>query len=249
MIEQGFETGDSMIHRFDPRAKVVVAACFSLVVALCDRFSATLPALFSALFLVLLAGLPLRKVFLRLLAVNSLILLLWVFLPFTFQGETLFRLGSLSASREGVLYAALITVKANAIIMALISLVATMSVFDLGRAMRRLRVPTKIVHLFLFTYRYIHVIYKEYQRIMTAVKIRGFQPKTDIHTYRTYAYLLGMLFIKTYDRAERVRAAMLCRGFSGRFYDLGEFVFTGSDWILTILMLLWVGGIAWVQLS
>lgn len=247
MIEQGFETGDSMIHRLDPRAKVVVTVCFSVVVALCDRFEATVPALISSLFLVLLAGLPLRKVFLRLLAVNSLIVLLWVFLPFTFRGEVLFRLGPLSASKEGVLHATLISLKANAIILVLVSLVSTMSVFDMGRAMRRLRIPTKIVHLFLFAYRYVHVIYMEYQRIMKAIKIRGFQPKTDMHTYRTYAYLLGMLFIKSYDRAERVRSAMLCRGFSGRFYDLGEFIFTVSDWVLTVLMLLGVTGIALIQ--
>lgn len=247
MIEQGFETGHSIIHRLDPRAKVIVTACFSVVVALCDRFTAIFPALFLALFLVILAGLPLRKVFLRLLAVNSLIMLLWVFLPFTLRGEILFRLGPLSASKEGMVYAAVISVKANAIILVLISMLSTMSVFDMGRAMRRLRAPTKIVHLFLFTYRYIHVIHTEYQRITKAIKIRGFQPKTNTHTYRTYAYLLGMLFVKSYDRAERVRAAMLCRGFSGRFYDLGEFIFTGTDWILTVLMLTGVTGIALIQ--
>ncbi|MBW2016576.1 MAG: cobalt ECF transporter T component CbiQ, partial [Deltaproteobacteria bacterium] len=238
MLEQDFENVHSPVHRLDPRAKVVVAICFSFVVALSDRFTAVIPSILSALFLVFLAHLPPRKVCSRLLAVNGLILVLWVFLPFTYPGETLFRVGPFQATREGILYTLLITLKTNAIILALIALVTTMSAFDTGRAMRRLGIPTKIVHLFLLTYRYIHVIYMEYQRITKAMKIRGFSPKTDLHTYRTYAYLVGMLFIRSYDRAERVRAAMLCRGFTGKYYDLGEFSFGHSDRILTGLMLL-----------
>ena len=59
-----------------------------------------------------------------------------------------------------------------------------------------------------------------------------------MHTYRTYAYLVGMLLVKSHDRAERVRSAMLCRGFKGRFYELSEFSFQFSDLIIMFLMLL-----------
>jgi cobalt/nickel transport system permease protein len=247
MIEQGFDIGNSVIHRLDPRARIVVAAAFSVVVALSDRFPAVLPALLFALILLFLARLPLKKVLSRLLVVNGLILLLWLFLPFSFQGRGLFTLGPLIFTKEGVVFTALITLKANAIILALLALVATVPVFDMGRAMRRLYVPAKIVHLLLFTYRYIHVIYTEYQRVLKAVKIRGFRPGNDLHTYRTYAYLVGILLVRSYDRAERVRAAMLCRGFTGRFYDLSEFAFRRSDWVLTVLMLAAVTGIELLQ--
>jgi cobalt/nickel transport system permease protein len=116
--------------------------------------------------------------------------------------------------------------------------VATMSVFTMGRAMRHLHVPNKIVQLFFFTYRYIHVIHMEYQRLMKTLKIRGFYPRTNLHTYRTYAYLVGMVIVRSHDRAERVRAAMLCRGFSGTFYDLSEFSFKASDLVALVLMLM-----------
>ncbi len=247
MIEQSFDIGDSIIHRFDPRSKIIVACIFSVVVALSDRFSAVIPGVVFGSFLIYLARLPFMPVFYRILTVNGLIVLLWLFLPFTFEGKPLFSFGPLVATKEGVLYVSLITLKANAIIMAIVALVATISVFDVGRAMRRLHVPAKLVQLFLFTYRYVHVIYMEYQRIMKAIKIRGFRPQTNMHTYKTYAYLVGVLFIRSYDRAQRVHAAMLCRGFTEKFYDLSEFDFKRSDWILMICMLIAVMSLAFLH--
>jgi len=238
VIEEGFSIGDSIIHRIDPRVKTIIAFVFSATVAISDRFAALVPSVLIALVLVPLASLPLLGVCHRLLIVNGLILLIWVFIPFTFAGEQLFTLGPLTATKEGIIYSVLLTIKSNSIILILMALVATTPIFTMGRAMRHLHVPAKIVHLFLFTYRYIHAIHREYLRQMNAIKIRGFQPGTNMHTYRTYAYLVGMLLVKSHDRAERVRAAMLCRGFRGRFYDLSQFNLKTSDLIMSVLMLL-----------
>jgi cobalt/nickel transport system permease protein len=87
----------------------------------------------------------------------------------------------------------------------------------------------------------------EYRRLIKAVKIRGFHPGNNLHTYRTYAYLVGMLLVKSYERAERVRAAMLCRGFRGKFYDLREFELRTTDIIVMFLMLIGISGIALLQ--
>jgi cobalt/nickel transport system permease protein len=127
------------------------------------------------------------------------------------------------------------------------ALVSTMPVFKMGQAMRYLYVPSKITHLFLFTYRYIHAIHREYIRLKEAMDIRGFRPGNNLHTYRSYAYLVGMLLVKSHDRAERVRAAMLCRGFRGRFYNLSEFSMGISDLIILIIMLMAVSGIGILQ--
>jgi cobalt/nickel transport system permease protein len=229
MIEEQFSTGESFVHGLDPRIRITVAILFSVVVAVSSRFSALLPALALSLFLLVLTRLSARKVFYRLLLVNGLILFLWLLLPFTFRGEPLFHIGPLAGTKEGVLYASQITLKCNAILLAMITLVATIPIFTLGHAMRRLRFPDKIIHLFLFTYRYIHVIFQEYSRLVNAMKIRGFIPGTNLHTYRSYAYLVGMLLIKSYDRAERVYRAMLCRGFSGRYYTLSQFSVKRGD--------------------
>ena len=68
-----------------------------------------------------------------------------------------------------------------------------------------------------------------------------------MHTYRTYAYLVGMLIVKSHDRAERVHAAMLCRGFHGKFFDLTEFSIEKKDLIFLILFSLFLLAIILVQ--
>jgi len=237
VIEADFSEGNSIIHKLDPRVRTVAAFAFSIVVAVSDRFPALLFAIFTSIALVSLARLSIKLVLSRLLVVNILIFLLWLILPFTFEGERLFSLGPFTASMEGIIYSVLITIKSNSIILVLMALTATMSVFSMGKAMRHLYIPSKIVHLFLFTYRYIHAIHREYIRLRDAMDIRGFRPGTNMHTYRSYAYLIGMLLVKSHDRAERVRAAMLCRGFRGRFYDLSEFLLKPIDLIMLVIML------------
>ena len=69
---------------------------------------------------------------------------------------------------------------------------ATIPAPALGRALASLRVPDKFSFLFLFTYRYLHVIAEEYGRLSTAARLRGFAPATNRHTYRTYAALVAM---------------------------------------------------------
>lgn len=247
MVEEGFVHGKSVIHRLDPRAKTVVAGLFSAVVATSDRFAALVPAIVVAVSLLILARPSIKRVVSRLLMVNGLILLLWFFLPFTFEGEPLFTIGPLVGTRQGIIYSTAITIKSNAIIMTLMALVATMPIFTVGRAMRFLYMPGKIVHLISFAYRYIDVIHMEYGRLMNAIRIRGFYPRNNLHTYKTYAYLVGMLLVKSYDRAKRVQAAMLCRGFNGNFYDLSEFSFKISDCVILVLMLLITASIGLLQ--
>jgi cobalt/nickel transport system permease protein len=243
--------GDSLIHRLDPRVKIVVVFLFSVVVAVSDRFVVLMWALALSLCIVLVDRLPIKELIRRLIPVNMFIVFLWFFLPFTFEGKPLFSVGPLVGTDEGVLYAARISIKSNAIMVVLIVLVASTSILTLGHAMHELRVPKKIVHLFFFTYRYIHVIHREYLRLVNAMKARGFRPGTNMHTYKTYAYLVGMLLVRSSDRAERVRNAMLCRGFRGNLYSLSTFSLKREDVISLILMLaliLALGVLEWTKM-
>ncbi len=247
MFDSRLINGNSVIHALDPRVKIVAVAVFSIVIAICSKWSALILGLFIAVLLVLLFRLPLKTVCTRLVLVNGLILFLWLFLPFSFEGESIFTIGPLNATKEGVLYAAFLTLRSNIILLAFICLVSTTPVVSIGYAMRQLRIPGKTVQLFFFAYRYLHVIHLEYQRMLNALKIRGFQPKTSIHTYRTYAYLIGMLLVRSYDRSERIRNAMVCRGFRGRFYNLREFAMKPFDFFMLFIMLLALGTVALLQ--
>jgi len=153
----------------------------------------------------------------------------------------------LTATRQGVVFTGLITLKSNAIIIALIALIATVPVVTLGQALHQMRFPDKLSHLLLFTYRYIHVFEQEYQRLVQAMKIRGFTPCTDMHTYRSYGYLAAMLLVRSFDRAERVFQAMLCRGFNGTFYNLRTFSWQHRDHLFLAVTLPVLAGLLWLE--
>jgi cobalt/nickel transport system permease protein len=242
-----FASGDSLLHRLDPRIKVIVAAIFSVVVALADNYACLAVAACAAIVMLLLARLSLKQVLLRLMAVNAFILFLWLFLPFTYGGEELLSIGPLHATREGIFYALLITVKSNAIVLALIALIATMPIITLGHALSHLHVPDKLIHLFFFTIRYLQVLHLEYDRLRDAMRIRGFRPRSNLHTYKSLAHLIGMLLIKSFDRADRVRKAMVCRGFHGKFYLLSHFELKRSDMAMFVFMMLVISGMAALQ--
>lgn len=251
MIREPFANGNSLIHRLDPRLKILSVTAYSFAVALSHQFTTLLCSLVISFLMIGLARLNMREVASRLAVVNGLILLLWVVLPLTFEGESLFSIGPFSVTRAGVLTSARITLKSNSILLAFISLAATSPLTTLGHAMNRLLVPDKIVHLLLMTYRYVFVIELEYERLVRAAKIRGFCPKTNMHTYKTYAYLIGMIFVRASDRADRVHKAMLCRGFKGKFYSLQEFSFTRLDLICSVFIsgaIIGLGILEWVRI-
>jgi cobalt/nickel transport system permease protein len=236
MFNEPFAIGDSIIHRIDPRFKVVAAAAFSIVVAVSYRFPTLIVALTASMVLILAAQLDLKAVAGRLLVVIGFIVLLWVVLPITFDGVPIVRIGPVSLTRPGVVLAAQISLKSLAILLAFIALVTTMHFTTLGHALDRLHLSGKLVHLLLMTYRYIYVIEQEYQRMVRAAKIRGFRPGTNLHTYRTFAYFIAMLFVRAAHRAERVYSAMRCRGFNGRLYCLADFPAHRSNWFFAGLM-------------
>ena len=228
-IREPFSEGASLVHRLDPRAKVVVAGLFAVQMAVAHTYAATLAGLALSLICLALARLRLKSVLVRLLAVNSFIFFLWVILPLTYPGEPVWRLGPLTVTRQGLFFTSLITLKSNAIMISLIALIATVPVNTLGQALQKLRLPGKLCHLLLFTYRYLYVFEEEYHRLVQAMKIRGFQPRTNLHTYRTYAYLAAMLLVRSHDRADCVYKAMRCRGFYGTFYSLRHFSWQRRD--------------------
>jgi len=239
--------GKSFIHLLDPRIKIAITAFFSTTVALTDSFLSLIPAAFLSFVLIFFTGLKWKVVFRRVLPVYGFMILIWFSLPFTISGTGLFSLGRLQASREGIIQAFRITIKFTAILFMIISLIATIRVSALFHALNHFRVPKKLVYLTMFCYRYIHVLHREYLRLLNAMKIRGFKPKTGIHTYRSYAYLVGMLLVRSYDRSERVYKAMLCRGFRGTFYMLDHFVMEKKDLYFLALSFIYIAGVILIE--
>ena len=128
-------------------------------------------------------------------------------------------------SHESLRLAAAIALKANAAVLVVASLIGTMDAVTLGHALAHLYVPRRLAQLLLFMVRYFNVLGREYARLRAAMRVRCFRPRMSMHSYRTIGYLVGMLLVRSFDRSERVLAAMKCRGFRGQYYMLDHFAF------------------------
>lgn len=234
MIAETLAEGTSIVHRTHPAIRIVMAVIYSFTVALMRDLTGLWLALGFSMLLCLAASLPVGVLLRRLAAAGGLLLLIWLVVPWTHTGavDRLFNIGPLAIGASGVRLCIQISLKTFSILMAFTALVATMHPATLGRALHRLGAPSKLVHLLLLAYRYIFVLELEYRRLYRAAKIRNFQPATNLHTYKTYAYLVGMLFVRASERATRVYHAMLCRGFNGQFYSLQRFAPTPWNSVL-----------------
>ena len=231
----------------DPRLRVMVAVVFSVLVALADDFNLLIPALVAALVGLGVSGLSWGKVFRRLVPLEAVMAVMFALLPWTTPGTVLWRVGPLEFSREGLLLAAAIAIKGNAIVLGLLALLGNLDGPTLGHTLSHLRVPDKLTHLLMFTVRYLDVLHREYLRLRWAMRVRAFRPRVDRHTYRSFGYLVGMLLVRSFDRSERIMAAMKCRGFRGRFYLLDHFHFHRGDLPFAIGSLVFLSALAWIE--
>jgi len=239
----------SVLDGVDPRARIVAAGLFAVSVVAVSSLPALAGALAIALALMAIARLPPRRTLKRMAAVDGFVLFLLATLPFTVPGEPVLSVLGLPASREGFRRAIEIALTANAVVLSLMALVGGMEPVRLGHALHALKVPDRLVHLMLFTVRYVSVIEDESRRLRTAMRARGFLPRTDRHTFRTFGYLVGMMLVRALERSERILEAMKCRGFDGRIPVGGTFRLTRRDAVFAAALALAVCALAGLEVA
>lgn len=239
----------SPIHRTAPAVRVAMATIYSFTIALIRDPTALTGALMVSLMLTVVARLPAGLLLRRLVMPLGFLLLLWVMLPLTYGGPVWFKWSVLSISRAGVAVSLEISLKTISILLAFNALIATMPPTALGYGLTRVGLPAKLVHLLLLAYRYIFVIEQEYQRLYRAARLRHFKPASNLHSYKTFAFLAGMLFVRASERARRVHQAMICRGFRGQFHLLQSYPSTAWNWILACSVLAVSIALAWADIG
>ena len=235
MMDEHFATGNSLLHRRDPKVKVIVAVAFITVAAISNSFAVVTVALALAFLLSLIAKLDPLQVGKRLLAANTFTLFLWLTLPLTYDGQEWIHVGSFTLSVDGIRLATLISLKTNCIVLSLIALLGTSRIASLGHALEGLHLSQRLCFMLLFSYRYIFVIHQEYQKLTRAATMRCFVPATTLHTYRTYGYLFGMTLVRSWNRATRVHQAMVLRGFNGRLIPLEQQAVGRNDIVFLVI--------------
>jgi cobalt/nickel transport system permease protein len=223
--------------------RVLATLAFAVAVVTLERLPSAACALAASALAAALFRVEAASALRRLAAAQLSLALLLVTLPFSIPGEPLLRVGPLAASRAGCLRAAVIALEANAILVAALALLGTLDAARLGHALHRLRAPAPLVHLLLFTVRYLGLLEAELARLFGAMRARAFRPRGDLHTWRSLGLLAGVLLVRSAARAERVTEAMRCRGFTGRLFVLDELRWCAADAVFAATLGLGIAGL------
>ena len=206
--------GGSIVHRLAPDAKLAATVLFVFAVVATPRevfwafgLDAALVALVASV-----AGLRLTYVLKR-LVIELPFLAFALFLPLVGRGEQVEVLG-LSLSVGGLWAAWNIVVKGTLGVAASTVLASTTTVSELLRGLDRLRLPRVLTGIMSFMIRYGDVIADEMHRMRVARIARGHDPRW-IWQVKAVASSAGALFIRSFERGERVHVAMLARGYDG----------------------------------
>lgn len=200
----------------DPRRALIAVLLFGGLLGTLQSWPALLAALLLALSAAALAAVDWRRLTRRLLALEGLVLLLVISLPFSVPGEPAVAAFGITLSIAGLERAGQILLRVHAMAILLFGLLGRHEPSALLRGLGALGLPAKLVQLALFTLHYLHTLAAEAGRLHTAMRARAFRLRSNRHTWRTLGWLIGMLLVRSLARARRVHDAMRCRGFTGQ---------------------------------
>jgi len=215
-----YSTGNSFIHRLDPRIKLIsfVACVFFVVLTPATSFLSFM--LYAALGLVFvqLSRLPVGFLMRRLLFVVSFACIIAAGIPFLTKGTIVdtFSFGPLrlTVTFEGLLIFWNVIIKSLLASLMMIMLTSTTRFPDVLKALEWFRCPRLITMILSFMYRYIFVLIDELMKMQQAKQARSVRGNRWFQV-KALANMIGVLFIRAYERGERVYLAMCARGFDG----------------------------------
>ena len=209
-----YSPGDTRVHRLAPQVKLIATLGFGLIVVATPREAFWAFAAYGLLLALVIATAGLRPVMiLRRMTVELPFVAFALLLPFVSSGPKVDFLG-LHVSESGLFGAWNILAKATLGVVASIILAATTEPAALLRGLERLHLPKLMVQIMQFMLRYAEVVGSEMTRMRIARESRGYVGR-DLRQLRVMASTAGALFIRSYERGERVHLAMLSRGYAG----------------------------------
>lgn len=225
---------DSIIHRLDPRTKLITTLFFILAVVLTppNRWQAFALYFILVATLLLLSRVPALYVLKRSLVIMPFVVLIAIFIPFFKEGEVAgsynIWLWQVTVTYSGLQVFWNILAKAWLSILSLILLTSTTRFSSLLKGLEKIRLPRVMTMILSFMYRYLFVLVDEVMRMKQARDSRNFGGGR-LRQLRTIGNMIGTLFIRSYERGERVYAAMVARGFDGQTRTLESLSFRQVD--------------------
>ncbi|NOX97687.1 MAG: cobalt ECF transporter T component CbiQ [Nitrospirae bacterium] len=218
----------SPIHRVDPRIKSITLTLFILFIIFTPPTHFVSFSFYALLIfiLILFSQVPVGSIFKRSLVIIPFVLMIAIFIPFLKKGEIAggysFGTFQLTVTYDGLTVFWNVFIKSYLSILCLILLSTTTKFSHLLKALESLKFPQIITMIISFMYRYIFVLVDELMRMKRAKDSRTVGGSRLFHI-KILANIVGMLFLRSYERGERVYTAMVSRGFDGEARTLGQF--------------------------
>lgn len=238
----------SPFHRFDPRVKIV-SCLILLVIAVTLKSPVGLgAALLVTCLMIIVSRLPVGKILKRISLIIPFVLVIGLFLPLIRPGTPLYSfnvgLFTFNVTYQGLQASILFFLRIFCAALLIILVTFTTPFHVLLRSLSDLRIPQIFTHLIQFALRYFFVLSDEVLRMQRARRSRNFRPGKSFwsrRTLSTIAGLMGVLFIRSYERGERVYYSMMSRGFRGKIQLLDDLKIQNRDIIYgTVIVLLGV---------
>lgn len=137
--------------------------------------------------------------------------------------------------------ALLLFLRANAILLFTLLIFSGKDLFSIASSLQTLKMPDKFVSLFFFVAKFIIIIKEEWNNTKKTLKVRHFKKRTSLHSYKIYANIIGMLIVKCFERASKLKHSMILRNFQGKIYQYKVEKITKLDFVIFVLVLLSVG--------
>lgn len=153
-------------------------------------------------------------------------------MPFTAGGKSV-AFGPLSLSIEGSIAGLNLIAKATIGVACSMVLAGSTTAHSILAGFVRIKTPSLFVQIAAFMIRYLNVINDQTTRMKIAREARGFEAR-GVRSWPIFTSTLGALFIRSYERGERVHLAMLSRGYQGTLSSLSTETSTNKDWLLGI---------------
>jgi cobalt/nickel transport system permease protein len=207
--------GHSPVHRAPAHLKLVALLVFMLVVVATPKQWYAAYAVYLGVLLVVVGVSTVPPTYLlKRMLVEVPFLFFALLMPFIATGPRTDVLG-VSVSQAGLLGAWALLAKGTLGVLASLTLAATTEPRDILSGLDRLHFPHQLVEIMGFMVRYVDVVTDEMRRMRIARESRGFTAR-DVRHWPVLARSAGALFIRSYERGERVHLAMLSRGYTGR---------------------------------
>lgn len=217
-----------IIYVIDPRIKIISTFFFILIVVIGNQNILRFSALFAILlFIDIVSRVPISFLFKKSLSIIPFVVLVTMFLPFSSGGERI-EVAGIQLSISGLRRFEDVVMKAFLSVFCAATLVGTTEFPYLLKGLEKLKMPKIMVILLSFIYRYCSVIQEEATRMKMARDVRSKGGNLSWQL-KTLGNILGQLFIRSYERSERIYEAMVLRGFTGTMKTLNQVQLASRD--------------------